>query len=78
MERNPALVLMETFRAMANAKQSSHREVPVRPELEMSKALEVAPSLGEENLAILGEEDVKSWLRYWRGIGFLKSSGGAA
>ena len=74
MERNPALVLMETFKAFASAKQSPHSEVPAMPKLVMDKAMEAAPSLRERDLAILGEEDVKSWLRYWRRIGFIQSS----
>lgn len=73
MERNPALMLMDTFKAFANARQSPCSEVPAMPKLVMDKAMEVAPSLGQTDLAILGEEDVKTWLGYWRRIGFIQS-----
>jgi len=63
MKVNPALRILEFF-SLAKWGEGS-KEAFGLPELDMSKAQEVAPALNEENLKQLNERDALAWLAYW-------------
>lgn len=75
MKKNPALILLDTFRAFSQnaVTPGPGREALSIPILDTDLAVEVAPSLSEENLPQLGKKDVDSWLSYWRKNGFLQT-----
>lgn len=77
-KKNPALLLLDTYRGYVGYAESSaaapDKDAVGLPSLETAKAVEVAPSLREENLAELGKEDVERWMSYWRKNGFIHST----
>jgi len=70
-ERNPAVKLIEFFGRGYKALQENMRlgkykpkEAMGMPDLQTGKAVEVSETL--RGLKVLGEEDVKRWLEYWK------------
>jgi hypothetical protein len=71
---NPALRLMDMFRAYRNgAPRSEAREAMGVPKLQTTQAVRVSPALRRENLPPLGKEDALRWLHYWQRAGLLKT-----
>ncbi|THH29838.1 hypothetical protein EUX98_g4346 [Antrodiella citrinella] len=64
MKVNPALRILPFFMYM-HSRDGASKEALGFPDLDMSKALEVAPALNEKNLKQIGEKDALSWLEYW-------------
>ncbi|KDQ07667.1 hypothetical protein BOTBODRAFT_166803 [Botryobasidium botryosum FD-172 SS1] len=73
VKRNPALLLLDTFRSLSRKPDvpGPGREALSMPVLDTDRAVEVAPSLSEKNLAALSTKDIDRWLRYWRKSEFL-------
>lgn len=67
LERNPALRLLDFFRA---ARVGPEWEPVAVARLSTEKAVQVSETL-REKAPQLGEENVKKWLSAWRAIGFL-------
>ncbi|EIN05389.1 hypothetical protein PUNSTDRAFT_54805 [Punctularia strigosozonata HHB-11173 SS5] len=77
MRENPALRLLAFFKSAGrtigqNSGKDRGREAMALPMMDMSRAKEIAPSLGK--LQPLGTEDVRHWLEYWKGVGLLPRS----
>lgn len=67
---NPALRLLEFFQGARNSSQSSS-EAFGSFTMSVSKAVAAASSLHEGSLSLLGEDDVRSWIAYWKRVDFL-------
>ena len=71
---NPALRLMDMFRALNNdSPPSNGRDAMGTPKLSNTLAIQSSPSLARNGLMPLTEEDALGWLAYWRKKGFLKT-----
>jgi len=74
MRAIPALRLLPFFRSVAPKITSSPNALGfVR--LSSESAVRLSPALSSS--MALKEEDVKSWLRYWESVGFIKGSSGS-
>ncbi|EKM51217.1 uncharacterized protein PHACADRAFT_213085 [Phanerochaete carnosa HHB-10118-sp] len=79
LQRNPALKLIEHFEEMhaGGAKGGDEasevtREALGLPKLSVARAVQVAPSLSEENLPQLTAKDAMQWVQYWKSIQYLQ------
>lgn len=71
MQANPGLMLLDFFaHAVSSEAQREDDAMGIRT-LDVTKALQVAPSLTDSHLPQLEEKDIMSWVGYWRRIGFL-------
>ena len=61
-QANPALRLLDFF---TNANVDAVGEALGVPNMDLTKAVKVAPALSEDNLPQLNEVDVSKWLAYW-------------
>ncbi|KDQ17147.1 hypothetical protein BOTBODRAFT_53330 [Botryobasidium botryosum FD-172 SS1] len=73
MADNPTLPLIGLMRMMVGLMGSPGKDAVGFPIFDMTRALEVAPSLGEDRLPRVGAAMMDKWLEYWRHTGFLKS-----
>ncbi|KAG8930870.1 hypothetical protein FRC02_003563 [Tulasnella sp. 418] len=71
VRENPALRLIDFFRSNNADTVPPGREAGGLPKLATDIAVQVAPSLQEQNLPQLGEKDALSWVNYWKSTGFL-------
>lgn len=70
MERSPALRILDFFRASeAYGNEKKGREAMGLRRLDLSLARNSSPSL--KKVRSLAEEDARSWISYWKSIGFL-------
>lgn len=69
---NPGLMLVDFFSGAVAEKTKDREEAMGLRTMDVSRAVEVAPSLGEGKLKSLGEDDMKRWIGYWRRIRFLE------
>ena len=68
MKRNPALKILDFFRG-ANEKMNESAESMGLPQLDVSRAEKVAPSLAPDALPQLSKLDAQKWIEYWRSVG---------
>lgn len=72
-EENPAIRLLDFYRSSAKVIHSSDAEAFGFPRLSTVRAVEAAPSLRPANLQPLGQDDILSWIKYWKKKGFLSN-----
>ena len=65
---NPALRLVDFFKGMLT---SQSQEAFASIVMDTTKAVQVAESFREASLPQLSQENVMSWLSYWKKIGFM-------
>ncbi|KAF4618223.1 hypothetical protein D9613_011591 [Agrocybe pediades] len=67
----PALRLLDFYRVVASNLQKDGNAFGL-PRLSCENAVRLSPTLSE-GIPPLGEEDVKSWLSFWREVGYVKT-----
>ncbi|KAJ8488944.1 hypothetical protein ONZ45_g13773 [Pleurotus djamor] len=73
LEKVPALKLLEFFKSgvpIEEAASAEHGEAMGIPLLDTSETQKASPALGGVERQV-GEEDARSWILYWREVGFL-------
>jgi hypothetical protein len=73
VKENPALRLIEFFRTNGADKIPPGREAGGFPIMSTEVAVQVAESLTEAKLPLLGTEDALNWVKYWKSVGFLEA-----
>ena len=76
---NPALKLISFFGAcnesiaIATKENSPHQEAMAFPYMDVTKCATIAAkeTFSERNLQSLGPDDMRRWLKYWEGVGYL-------
>lgn len=68
---NPALRLIEFYRASGGHTDDPTREAMNLAFLETTQAELASSVLGDKHLPRLGEKDVNAWLRYWQDEGYI-------
>lgn len=69
MRLNPALKVIDTF--IQGRATTSSPEAMGLPQLAVTQAEKVSPSLAAERLPQLTVQDALRWVAYWKSIGFL-------
>jgi len=69
LQDNPALRLKNFFEAAANAVDREDIEPLGVPKLDVTRALQAAPSL--KRAEPVGQDHVQRWVQYWKKTGFL-------
>lgn len=73
MERSPALRILDFFQASnVFGNGSEGREAMGLRRLDLSLAISSSPSIKKENIPSLAGENARSWISYWKSIGFLE------
>lgn len=72
-EENPAIRLLDFYRSSAKVTHPGDAEAFGFPRLSTVRAVEAAPSLRPANLQPLGQDDILSWIKYWKKKGFLSN-----
>ena len=73
VKENPALRLIQFFRTNGADKVPAGREAGGFPIMSTDVAMQVAESLTEPKLPVLGDNDALQWVNYWKSVGYLKA-----
>ena len=68
----PALRLLPFFRSVSTHAKGSTTGLGIR-QLDSEVSRRLSKTLADPDVPQLGEKDVKGWLEYWRGVGFLSA-----
>ena len=66
-----ALRMTHFYRIALNASSAQTESMGLLPKVVTDNALNASPTLRDEGVKPLSEEDVKKWVAYWKEIGFL-------